>query len=272
MTARMNRPENPARPSRVVAGTLRHVTITAAVAIVAAMSIPAGGRAETPAVAPPDRAAVREIVREYLLEHPEVIEEAIGVLRARREAREQRRIGAVPADGFASFHVGEGIETVLSLIAAAPKIGAAAALSAGSLGAARGPASPPRSSSPSATTSTTTSSRSVRRRCAPGSLRSSASRGVEESGVTGEVTRKRKGVMVPVINLRNEPKLRAAFEHAHVHDHTVLIDRRTKRGQQVPDRARRIARGGHRTLPRRSLAPHPRRRDRDRGTRRSGFL
>ena len=153
----------------------------------------------------------------------------------------QHRIGAVPADGFASFLVGEGIETVLSLIAAAPKIGAAAALSAGSLGAARGPASPPRSSSPSATTSTTTSSRSVRRRCAPGSLRSSASRGVEESGVTGEVTRKRKGVIVPVINLRNEPKLRAAFEHAHVHDHAVLIGRRTKWGNRFrigPDGSR----------------------------------
>ena len=35
--------------------------------------------------------------------------------------------------------------------------------------------------------------------------------------------------MVPVINLRNEPKLRAAVDqHAHVHDNTVLIDRRTK--------------------------------------------
>ena len=36
--------------------------------------------------------------------------------------------------------------------------------------------------------------------------------------------------MVPVINLRNEPKLREAFEYAHVHDNTVLIDRRTKWG------------------------------------------
>ena len=45
------------------------------------------------------------------------------------------RFGAVPADGLASLVVGEGIETVLSLIAAVPEIGAAAALSAGSLGA-----------------------------------------------------------------------------------------------------------------------------------------
>ena len=45
------------------------------------------------------------------------------------------RFCAVPADGPASLVVGEGIETVLSLIAAVPEIGAAAALSAGSLGA-----------------------------------------------------------------------------------------------------------------------------------------
>ena len=45
------------------------------------------------------------------------------------------RFGAVPGDGLASLVVGEGIETVLSLIAAVPEIGAAAALSAGSLGA-----------------------------------------------------------------------------------------------------------------------------------------
>ena len=38
--------------------------------------------------------------------------------------------------------------------------------------------------------------------------------------------------MVPVINLRNEPKLREAFEYALVHDNTVLIDRRTKWGNR----------------------------------------
>ena len=38
--------------------------------------------------------------------------------------------------------------------------------------------------------------------------------------------------MVPVINLRNEPKLREAFEYAHVHNNTVLIDRRTKWGNR----------------------------------------
>ena len=45
------------------------------------------------------------------------------------------RFGAVRDDGLASLVVGEGIETVLSLITAVPEIGAAAALSAGSLGA-----------------------------------------------------------------------------------------------------------------------------------------
>ena len=45
------------------------------------------------------------------------------------------RFGAVSGDGLASLVVGEGIETVLSLIAAVPEIDAAAALSAGSLGA-----------------------------------------------------------------------------------------------------------------------------------------
>ena len=45
------------------------------------------------------------------------------------------RFGAVPGDGLASLVVGEGIETVLSLVTAVPEIGAAAALSAGSLGA-----------------------------------------------------------------------------------------------------------------------------------------
>ena len=44
------------------------------------------------------------------------------------------RFGTVPADGV-SLVVGEGIETVLSLVTAVPEIGAAAALSAGSLGA-----------------------------------------------------------------------------------------------------------------------------------------
>ena len=45
------------------------------------------------------------------------------------------RFGTVPADGLASLVVGEGIETVLSLLCAVPEITAASALSSGSLGA-----------------------------------------------------------------------------------------------------------------------------------------
>ena len=44
------------------------------------------------------------------------------------------RFGNIPADSVATLLVGEGIETVLSLITAVPSITAAAALSAGSLG------------------------------------------------------------------------------------------------------------------------------------------
>ena len=73
--------------------------------------------------------------------------------------------------------------------------------------------------------------------------------------------------MVPVINLRNEPKLREAFEYAHVHNNTVLIDRRTKWGNPFKVGVDGIARRSDRALSRRSLAPHPRRRDRAGGTR-----
>ncbi|MDE0256143.1 MAG: hypothetical protein OYG32_15230, partial [Rhodospirillaceae bacterium] len=83
----MNRPLNPVILSGVAARTMRHAAIAIAAAILAAMVMPAGSRAETPAAAPPDRDAVRKIVREYLLEHPEVIEEAIRILQARQQFR-----------------------------------------------------------------------------------------------------------------------------------------------------------------------------------------
>ena len=53
-------------------------------AIAAATAFVPASRAESPAAAMPDRDAVRKIVREYLLEHPEVIEEAIRGLRAKQ--------------------------------------------------------------------------------------------------------------------------------------------------------------------------------------------
>ena len=49
------------------------------------------GRAQTAPQPPPDEEAVRKIVREYLLEHPEVIEEAILALNARRQAGQAAR-------------------------------------------------------------------------------------------------------------------------------------------------------------------------------------
>ena len=63
-------------------------------AIAAATAFVPASRAESPAAAMPDRDAVRKIVREYLLEHPEVIEEAIRGLRAKRESQKQTRVRA----------------------------------------------------------------------------------------------------------------------------------------------------------------------------------
>ena len=63
-------------------------------AIAATTAFVPASRAESPAAAMPDRDAVRKIVREYLLEHPEVIEEAIRGLRAKRESQKQTRVRA----------------------------------------------------------------------------------------------------------------------------------------------------------------------------------
>ena len=53
--------------------------------------------------------------------------------------------------------------------------------------------------------------------------------------------------MSAVVNLRHEPKLREAFEYVHVHNNTVLVDRRTKWGNRFrigpgQDRDQAIAR------------------------------
>lgn len=68
--------------------------LLAALAVLAGTAFIAEGRAESPPA--PDRDAIREIVREYLIEHPEIIEQAIGVLRERREF--ERRARAAIAD------------------------------------------------------------------------------------------------------------------------------------------------------------------------------
>ena len=46
----------------------------------------------------PDKEAVRQIVREYLIEYPEVIEEAMGVLKEKREVEKRARTRAAIAD------------------------------------------------------------------------------------------------------------------------------------------------------------------------------
>ena len=93
----MTRPWNSARPWGVAARTMRQAAVAIAAAFFAAISIPASSLAETLAVSPPDRDAVRKIVREYLLEHPEIIEDAIRILQARREAQQQARTRAAIA-------------------------------------------------------------------------------------------------------------------------------------------------------------------------------
>ncbi|MDE2881095.1 MAG: DsbA family protein, partial [Acidobacteriota bacterium] len=66
------------------------VTLALSTALLCA-AIAGDGRAQTDQQPPPDKEAVREIVREYLLEHPEVIEEAIRALQARRQADQVAR-------------------------------------------------------------------------------------------------------------------------------------------------------------------------------------
>ena len=67
-------------------------------AIAAAAAFIPDSRAESPATPGLDRESVRKIVKEYLLEHPEVIEEAIQVLRAKRESGKQDRVRAALRD------------------------------------------------------------------------------------------------------------------------------------------------------------------------------
>ena len=90
----MNNPRAQAKPGGVVAKAVRHAIIAIAAATLAATSPASGGQAESAPAAAPDRDAVRKIVKEYLLEHPEIIEDAIRVLQARRESQERDRVQA----------------------------------------------------------------------------------------------------------------------------------------------------------------------------------
>ena len=82
----------PARRRRVAARSL----LAGAVVAAAAMGVTAS-HAQSPPAPALDRDAVGAIVREYLLAHPEVIEEAVQVLRARREREQLRRARAAIA-------------------------------------------------------------------------------------------------------------------------------------------------------------------------------
>ena len=60
------------------------------------------GRADSPPAPELDREAIGQIVREYLIEHPEVLEEASQVLQQRREiAQRERSRAAIMANGEA---------------------------------------------------------------------------------------------------------------------------------------------------------------------------
>ena len=52
----------------------------------------------------PDKGAIEEVVRDYLLKNPEVIEEAIGVLRAKRQEEERKRAEAAIAENGEALH------------------------------------------------------------------------------------------------------------------------------------------------------------------------
>ena len=71
---------------------MRHTILRALAALVVTTSVIGQGRAETPADPSADKAAIERIVRDYLLRNPEVIDEALGVLQARRQAEEQARV------------------------------------------------------------------------------------------------------------------------------------------------------------------------------------
>jgi len=67
--------------------------ISAALAVLALMA-PLAGAAHSEHGTVPDRKVMEEMIRDYLLKNPEVIEEAIGVLRAKRQEEERKRAEA----------------------------------------------------------------------------------------------------------------------------------------------------------------------------------
>ena len=69
-----------------------NLVLSALTALVLMAGVAAESRAQTPPG--PDRDAIEAIVRDYLLENPEIIEEAIALLRTKRHAEERARAQA----------------------------------------------------------------------------------------------------------------------------------------------------------------------------------
>ena len=74
-------------------------------AVVTAAAFITVGRAEQPSIPALDRDAIGKIVRDYLMENPEVIEEAMQVLRERREMAQRKRDGAAIAENGEALRV-----------------------------------------------------------------------------------------------------------------------------------------------------------------------
>ena len=71
---------------------VRHLVLSALTGLVLMAGVAAESRAQTPLA--PDRDAIEAIVRDYLLKNPEIIDEAIGLLQAKRRAEERARAQA----------------------------------------------------------------------------------------------------------------------------------------------------------------------------------
>lgn len=75
---------------------IRTLTVWTAV-LVASLPLSDSVRADSAATQPSDRKAIEKIVREYLLTHPEIIEEAIHALQIKREREQRARSSAAIA-------------------------------------------------------------------------------------------------------------------------------------------------------------------------------
>ena len=93
-----------------MSGLLRPLAFGVVILVVGLVAYQYGYRTppapEPPAVSQttvPDREATRQIVREYLVEHPEVLEEAMKALRAKRRAAERATVRAAITENRADL-------------------------------------------------------------------------------------------------------------------------------------------------------------------------